>query len=415
MTLRFSTSAAVAALALASTPALASPQVVASIPPVHSLVAGVMEGVGTPTLLVQGGASPHTYAMRPSEARALDEADVVFWVGETIETFLQDPLESVATDAHVVELSAVPGMTLLAVREGGAFDAHDHDHGHGHAEEAADAHGHDDHDHDHDKEAADAHDHDDDHDHAKEAADAHDHDHDHDHDKEAADAHDHDHDHDHDKEAADAHDHDHDHDHAKEAADAHGHDDHGHEAADAHGHDHHDHGTFDAHIWLSLENAEHMVDVIVATLSEEDPANAGTYAANGETMHDRLHELEEALAAKLSPIHDEPYIVFHDAYQYIEKEHGLTIAGSITVDPEQRPGARRLAELRERVTELGAACVFSEPQFPSDLVETIVEGTPAKTGVLDPLGANLEPGTELYFALMTQMGDAFASCLTQTG
>ena len=381
-----------AVLALFATPALAAPKVVASIPPIHSVVAGVMEGVGAPELLVPGGASPHTYAMRPSEARALSEADVVFWVGEQIETFLQDPLHAVADQATVVELVDTPGVTLLPIREGGVFEEHDHDHG---AEAAhADEHGHG-HDAAHEEHAAAEADHDD-------------HDHDADHKEHAAAQADHD-------------DHDHDEDHHEHTAAEASHDDHDHDAdhkehaeAEA-GHDDHDHGSVDAHIWLSIGNVEHMVDTVVATLSAQDPANAGIYAANGEKMHGRLHELEETLGAQLSPVHDRPYIVFHDAYQYVEVEHELRIAGSITVDPDQRPGARRMAELRERVVELDAVCVFSEPQFPPDLVTTIVEGTDAKSAVLDPLGAGLTPGPDLYFDLMEGMGATFAACLAETG
>ena len=72
--------------------AAAEIDVVASIKPVHSLVASVMEGVGEPILLVKGTGSEHSYSLRPSEARALEQAEVVFWVGETMETFLIKPL-----------------------------------------------------------------------------------------------------------------------------------------------------------------------------------------------------------------------------------------------------------------------------------------------------------------------------------
>jgi zinc transport system substrate-binding protein len=118
------------------------PRVVASILPVHSLTASVMEGVGAPYLLVPSGASPHSYALRPSDAEALERADLVFWVGPAISTFLEKPLASLSADAEVVALGRAEGLNLLPVREGGAFEAHDHDHGHG-------DHGHKDHDHGH--------------------------------------------------------------------------------------------------------------------------------------------------------------------------------------------------------------------------------------------------------------------------
>ena len=99
-------------------------KVVASIKPIHSLVAGVMEGTGTPTLIVEGAGSPHTYALKPSQARRLQEADLVFWVGNTLEPFLQKPLESIASKATTVTLMDVDGLNQITFR---TFDAHGHD------------------------------------------------------------------------------------------------------------------------------------------------------------------------------------------------------------------------------------------------------------------------------------------------
>jgi len=147
-----------------------APVVVTSIKPVHSLVAAIMQGVGTPELIVDGAASPHTYSMKPSNAKALQDAKVVFWVGPGMEAFLEKPLEALGDNASVAELDKAPGLTKLKFREGGAFEAHDdgdhdgdaHEAGHAHAEEAG---GHDHateaagHDHDHAAEAHDDHDH----------------------------------------------------------------------------------------------------------------------------------------------------------------------------------------------------------------------------------------------------------------
>ena len=122
-----------AALAMAS-PALAVPQVVASIKPIHSLVAAVMEGVGEPTLLVKGSVSPHTYSLKPSDAEALEGADIVFWTGHGMEVFLQDVLGTLSGNAVSVELSQAAGLGLLPIREGGAFEPHDDGDEHEHAE-----------------------------------------------------------------------------------------------------------------------------------------------------------------------------------------------------------------------------------------------------------------------------------------
>src|SRR5690242_12817004 len=111
-------------------------KVVTSIKPIHSLVAGVMRGVAEPALLVKGAASPHSFNLRPSDARALNQADLVFWVGEDLETFLTKPIQSLADKAHPVALMEESGLTLLPTREGGAWEKHN-DHGHDdHAHEA---------------------------------------------------------------------------------------------------------------------------------------------------------------------------------------------------------------------------------------------------------------------------------------
>jgi zinc transport system substrate-binding protein len=147
---------AAAALAVSlSAAARAEIQVVASIVPVHSLVAGVMEGAGTPHLLVPGGATPHSFALRPSDARRLEQAAAVFWIGPSLETFLERPVAALARKATVVALIDADGVTRLPFREGGPWDAHDDDaekaasgkeaapkdgHGHGHGHEHEHAH-----------------------------------------------------------------------------------------------------------------------------------------------------------------------------------------------------------------------------------------------------------------------------------
>ncbi|MEM1376456.1 MAG: zinc ABC transporter substrate-binding protein [Pseudomonadota bacterium] len=390
---------ALAASLLAGTTlaAQADVNVVTSIKPVHSLVSAVMEGVGTPGLIVEGASSPHNYALKPSQAQMMQDADVVFWIGHELEAFLEGPVETLAANAKSVELIDAHDLIKLEFREGGAFDAHDHgDHeGHDHSAEA----GHD-HDHDHGEVAKVADDHDHDHDHGEVAKVADDHDHDHDHGEVAKVADDHDHDHDHGEVAKVADDHDHDHDHGHE------------EVADA-GHDGHNHGEFDAHIWLDPVNAKAMVHEIEEALVAADPYNAAAYEANAEALMAKLDTLVTEVSAQLEPVHDKGFIVFHDAYQYFEKRFDVTAAGSITVSPEVMPGAARVAEIRGKVQELGASCVFSEPQFEPQLVSTVTEGTQAKSGVLDPLGAGLEDGPNLYFNLIRNMSASISGCLTE--
>ena len=148
------------------TSANAEIKVVASIKPIHSLASYLMKGVGTPNLIVDGYASPHGFAMKPSHAKMLQEADLIFWVGEGLENFLEKPLKSIAKKAEKIELLEIKGLQKLKFREKNIFDEHDD---HGHKEDKHDDHGHDDDghkeddhdDHDHDKDGHKEDDHDD--------------------------------------------------------------------------------------------------------------------------------------------------------------------------------------------------------------------------------------------------------------
>ncbi len=364
-------------LAASSVSAQAEIKVVASIKPVHSLVAAVMEGVSTPDLIVDGAGSPHTYALKPSQAQVLENADVVFWVGHQLEAFLEKPLEAIATKAKAVELIEAHDLIKLDLREGGAFDDHAHE---GEGEHAEGDH------HDHEAKAEEDHDHD--HDHDKEAkADK-----DHDHEEKAEKGHDHDHDH---EETAEK---DHDHDHEETAG----------------GHEGHDHGEFDVHVWLDPVNAKALVHEIEEVLVEADPDNAEKYEANAKSVSKKLDTLVAEVSATLEPVKDKGFVVFHDAYQNFENRFGLSAVGSITVSPEVIPGAERVSEIQSKVKGLKATCVFSEPQFEPKLVTTVTEGTSAKTGVLDPLGASIENGPDLYFTLIRNMATSFKTCLSES-
>lgn len=113
------------------THAFAAPRVVVSIAPIHSLVAGVMEGVGQPELLLRSGNSPHNYLLKPSQMRSLKQADVVIWVGENVEGFLTKTVAGLDLDTTIIELMEVEGILTLPSREGGAWktaNAHSHHH-----------------------------------------------------------------------------------------------------------------------------------------------------------------------------------------------------------------------------------------------------------------------------------------------
>ena len=316
--------------------AKAETKVVASIKPIHSLISYVMDGVGTPDLLIDGSSSPHTFQLKPSHASMLQEADIVFWIGEDLETFLETPLESIAKDAKQVTLMESKDIELLKFREKNVFDDHD-DHGD-----------------DHDEHGDEHEEHGDEHDEHEEHGDEHDE-----------------------------------------------HDEHAH-------HDGHNHGEFDMHFWLDPEIAKTIVQIAAKEMSEIDPANASKYEANAAKALNELDQLINDIRSKINK--DATYVVFHDAYQYFEQRFGIEVIGALTVNPEVLPGAKQLAEIRGVIEHEGVNCLFSEPQLNPSIAETIASDTDVKAAVLDPLGAKLEPGKDLYFDVISDIASSFESC-----
>jgi len=188
---------------------------------------------------------------------------------------------------------------------------------------------------------------------------------------------------------------------------------HAHEHGEGHGHHEHEHDSdaFDLHVWLDPVNAWAMARMIAEALAEADPANAAVYEENAHGLLHRLDDLTEAVAGQVAPVRGRPFIVFHDAYRYFEDRFGLTATGSAVVSEERSPGVRRIRELREKVRQLGVACVFSEPHFDQRLVATIIEGTAIRSGTIDPLGVDVESGPELYFVMLRNLAASFRDCL----
>ena len=284
------------------------PQVVVTLKPIYALVSGVMAGVGTPVLLLQGGESPHTYSMKPSQIKLLHEADLIVWVGPGMEKFLEKLLVTLHKTTRELQLTEIKGLTILKVRQSGAWESHAH--------------------------------------------------------------------------------------------------------LDLHENDKSNPSEqIDSHLWLDLYNAKVIVKAIAETLSQLDTKQASRYQDNAVRLTKQVDQLDQELTAQLAPAKNLPFLVFHDAYQYFEKRYGLTAVGSITLSPEQSPSAKKLHELRTRINQLQVRCVFSEPQFEPGLVTTLIEGTPVRRGILDPLGVQLPTGTEAYFVLLRNLADSLNKCL----
>jgi zinc transport system substrate-binding protein len=276
-------------------------KVVASIKPVHSLVAKVMGDTGRPALLIDGANSPHTYALKPRDAETLQNATVIFWVGHELEAFLEKPLKALGEKAEAISLMDAHGITKLEVRQNLGFESDEHKH--------------------------------------------------------------------------------------------------------------HEHQEADAHIWLDTANAKVIIAAIAATLSKADPANATTYKANAAKAVAELDALTDELTTITAPAKGKGFIVFHDAYQYFEQRFGLQASGAIAMQPETTPGAKIIKDIRARISDGKVTCVFAEPQFDTRLVNVVTEGTDVRSATLDPLGADIEAGPQLYNTLMKQLARNLANCL----
>lgn len=217
------------------------------------------------------------------------------------------------------------------------------------------------------------------------------------------------------------HDHDDGHGDGNGHGEAHG-EDHGH--GDDHGHDHdddhagnpdhsdgHGHSGIDTHIWLDPRNAIRLTEHAADVLAHIDPANAERYRSNADAQIERLQELDAELDGMLHAARERPYLVFHDAYQYFERRYDLAAAGSVTVEPDRAPGARRINELGQRIEQDNIVCIFAEPQFEPRVIHVVSEGTAARTAELDPLGAHIDPGPEAYFNLLRNMARDLEDCL----
>ena len=308
---------AIFGLLLSGTASATVPKVVTDIPITHSLLTQVMAGIGIPDLIVDRGASPHEYSLRPSNAASLEAADLVFWISNGLTPWLDDALNTLARNAKVIELMDAKGATVLSFREGATFETHSHQH----------------------------------------------------------------------KQDEDGHD------------------------EDKHDEDEHATGNVDPHGWLDPYNGRIWLDVIATALSKIDPTNSDIYFANATQAKADIDTVISELEATLAEFRGTNFIVYHDAYQYFEKRFDVLAAGSISLGDVSDPSPARIAEVRKKVEELGIICVFSEPQFNSELVRTVTDGVSVKTRVIDSLGTQFTLGPDFYLNVLRGIAQSMASCL----
>ena len=280
-------------------------KVVTSIKPIHSLVSYIMDGVGKPDVIVDGYNSPHGFSLKPSHAKMLENADLVIWVGEDLEAFLEKPLQTIAKKAKNIELMDLKGIKKLEFREKNIFEEHD--------------------------------------------------------------------------------------DHKEKD-----------------GHEGHGHGEHDPHVWLDPINAKVIIKEITNQLVQLDSKNSSIYKSNSKKALTDIDKLVKDIKKELNK--DLRFVVFHDAYQYFENRFDIQVLGALTVNTDVMPGAEQLSEIREVIEHEKVNCLFSEPQFNPAIIKSIVKDTNVKTGILDPLGAELDKGKNLYFNLLKNMSSSFKGC-----
>ena len=292
-------------------------KVVTSIKPIHSLVSYIMDGVGKPDVIVDGYNSPHGFSLKPSHAKMLENADLVIWVGEDLEAFLEKPLQTIVKKAKNIELMDLKGIKKLEFREKNIFKEHDdHKEKDGHKE----------------------------------------------------------------------------------------HDDHKEKVS----HEGHGHGEHDPHVWLDPINAKVIVKEITNQLVQLDSKNSSIYKSNSKKALTEIDKLVKDIKKDLNK--DLRFVVFHDAYQYFENRFDIKVLGALTVNMDVMPGAEQLSEIRETIEHEKVNCLFSEPQYNPAIIKSIAKDTNVKIGILDPLGAELDKGKNLYFDLLKNMSTSFKGC-----
>lgn len=270
--------------------------ILTSIKPIQMITNELTLGVTTPDVLLGTNASPHDYALRPSDVKRIHQADLVIWFGSDLEPFLTKVLES---QTNVLTLSAIPNLKLRAFSE----EEHHEDDGH------------------------------------------------------------------------------------------------------------HHHGTHDPHFWLGVTQANTVADAIAQKLMVMDPTHSATYQANLARFQQQLTQTDEQINQQLTPIKQQPYYVFHDGYAYFEQHYGLNNQGHFTVSPDRKPGAKTLIHIRESLTAGKIQCVFAEPQFQPAVIQSVVRGTQAKIGELDPLATTIPLAKGSYFAFLKSLAQSYTNCL----
>lgn len=278
--------------------AVAEVRLAVSIKPLQMIAAAITGETASITVLIPPAQSPHHFVFRPSDRLALESAELVLWIGPSLETFLQPALDQVRDDQKVIELAALAGLKLLPLRNLG-------------------------------------------------------------------------------------------------------------DRPDVSGN-----AQVDPHLWLDPGNALVIAEALARELTALDPASAGIYQANLESFSGQAAALQQSLGRALTGVATVPYIVYHDAFQYLEAAGGLRPLLALVEDEELQPTMRHIMESRRRIRESAPRCLFLDTGASHAAIDTMLAGQPVQQVTLDILGLDQETTGESYVALVEAAGKRMHSCLS---
>ncbi|EMP55794.1 periplasmic solute binding protein [Marinobacter santoriniensis NKSG1] len=304
--LRFACTLLISTLAVAGpTTANAETVVVTSIKPLALLVQAVATDDTRIVTLVPPGASPHSYSMRPSQRRELARADIIFWVGPDMETFL----------TRLLTGQDFSNRTVALGREPDAMAGHETKHEDEHHETA--------------------------------------------------------------------------------------------------GHDHQHGDGQDPHIWVDPALAVDMARKIVVALSQLPDQDVAQLDRNLTRFENAVKQREAAISEQLEPTHDIRLFAYHSALTRFADHYGLHIEDVLTLNPELSPGARHVAEIRNKLGQAKHPCVLTEPQFNRQWWQTATEGMDVIISTWDPLATDIKPSASGYLEFQQSIADAILRCLPE--
>lgn len=177
---------------------------------------------------------------------------------------------------------------------------------------------------------------------------------------------------------------------------------------DGHQHANHQHTGGDPHLWLDPRNAQVIARLLATKLAAIDPPSAKDYQANAARFISRAMQLDQQLSRQLAPVRAQGFAVYHEGYSHFVGRYGLHQVGYVTYAPERRPGARHLKELQGVLKQEGK-CLFVEPYYQVESIETMAKSIGLKIGILDPIG---DQQVSSYQRLLEKLGQSFLTCLT---